>query len=94
MIMWKRIVQPGKPHMAMWRKHIAYWIPKATNTHSGYVVLIAFSLQQWLHERSSLLRYIILPVLSCYLRTPFQLQMLFMPRKIVGCFVGVMKLKG
>jgi len=34
----------------------AYWIPKATNTHSEYVMLIAFPLQQWLHERASMLR--------------------------------------
>jgi len=26
---------------------IAYWIPKATNIHSEYVILIAFPLQQW-----------------------------------------------
>jgi len=26
-------------------------------THSGCVMLIAFSLQQWLHERASMLRY-------------------------------------
>jgi len=32
-------------------------MPKATNTHSEYVILIAFSLQQWLHERASMLRY-------------------------------------
>jgi hypothetical protein len=36
---------------------IACWIPKATNTHSQYVTLIAFPLQQWLHERASMLRY-------------------------------------
>ena len=29
---------------------IVCWIPKATNTHSEYVTLIAFPLQQWLHE--------------------------------------------
>jgi len=28
-----------------------------TNTHSEYVILIAFPLQQWLHERASMLRY-------------------------------------
>jgi hypothetical protein len=28
-----------------------------TNTHLEYVILIAFPLQQWLHERASLLRY-------------------------------------
>ena len=32
------------------RMRIARWIPKATNIHSEYVILIAFSLQQWLHE--------------------------------------------
>ena len=36
---------------------IACWIPKATNTHSEYVILIAFPLQQWSHERASMLRY-------------------------------------
>jgi hypothetical protein len=36
--------------------HIACWIPIATNTHSGYVILIAFPLQQWLHKRASILR--------------------------------------
>jgi hypothetical protein len=29
---------------------IARWIPKATDTHSEYVMLIAFPLQQWFHE--------------------------------------------
>ena len=33
------------------------WITKATNTHSEYVILIGFPLQQWLHERASMLRY-------------------------------------
>ena len=31
------------------------WIPKATETHSEYVILIDFPLQQWLHERASVL---------------------------------------
>jgi hypothetical protein len=30
---------------------------RATNTHSEYVIFIAFPLQQWLHERASRLRY-------------------------------------
>jgi len=34
----------------------ACWITKATNTHSEYVILIAFPLQQWFGERASLLR--------------------------------------
>ena len=36
-------------------------IPKATNTHLEYVVLSAFALQQWLHQRAALLPYTILP---------------------------------
>ena len=36
---------------------IACWIPKATDTRSERVTLIAFPLHQWLHERASVLRY-------------------------------------
>jgi len=39
------------------RTHFACWITKATNTNSKYIILIAFSRQQWLHERFSMLRY-------------------------------------
>jgi hypothetical protein len=47
-IMWKNMVERGRPQMAIWRMRIALWIPKATNTHSEYVILIVFPLQQWL----------------------------------------------
>jgi hypothetical protein len=53
----KIYVQPGRPQMTVWRLRIACRIPKATNTLSEYVVLIALPLQQWLHERASVLRY-------------------------------------
>jgi len=43
--------------MKIWHMCIACWIPKATNTHSEYVILIAFPQQQWLHERASMLRH-------------------------------------
>ena len=36
---------------------IACWIPKATNTHLGYVIPSAFPQQQLLHERASVLRF-------------------------------------
>jgi len=36
---------------------IEFWIPVATNTHSEYVVLIAFPLLEWLQESVSFLRY-------------------------------------
>ena len=41
----KNFVEPGRPQMAVWRMRIACWIPKATNTHSEYVILIAFPLR-------------------------------------------------
>ena len=61
----KNIVERGWPQMAIWRMRIACWIPKATNTHSGCVILIAFSLQHWLHERALMLFTRILLVLFC-----------------------------
>jgi hypothetical protein len=36
---------------------IAFGIPKSKNTESEYVIIIAFPLEQWLHERSSVLCY-------------------------------------
>ena len=36
----------------IWRMRIAFWLPKATKTHSEYVT--AFPLQQWLQVRASM----------------------------------------
>jgi len=40
-------LQPDTPQMTIWRMRIALWIPKATNTHSEYVIVTDFPLQQW-----------------------------------------------
>ena len=48
-IMWKNIVHRCRPYGG--------WITRATHTHSQYVTLIAFPLQQWLQGRLSMLRY-------------------------------------
>jgi hypothetical protein len=45
-IMWKNTVEPDRPQTAVWRMRFACWIPKATNTHSEYVILIAFPRQK------------------------------------------------
>jgi hypothetical protein len=37
---------------------IACWITKATDTHSEYVVLLAFARELWLHERASFYVYV------------------------------------
>jgi len=42
--------------MTIWRMRIAFWIPKAANTHSQYVTLTVIPLQKWLHGRTLLLR--------------------------------------
>jgi hypothetical protein len=55
--MWKIIVERGRPQMAIWLTLFAFWITKATNTHSEYVIHIPFPQQQWLNERVSLLSY-------------------------------------
>jgi len=54
---WKNIAEPDRLQTTIWRIHTACWIPKATNTHSEYVILIAFPLQQWLHNLTSMLHY-------------------------------------
>jgi hypothetical protein len=51
-IMWKDIVEPDRPQIKIWRVRIACCIPKATNTHSEYLILNAFPLLKWLHERA------------------------------------------
>jgi hypothetical protein len=55
--MWKNIAEPGWPQMTVLLILIACWIRKAADAHSEYVILFAFSLQHWLHERVSMLRY-------------------------------------
>ena len=42
------------------------WIPKATDTHSEYVILLAFPQQQWLHESTSMSRY---AYIACLVQT-------------------------
>jgi uncharacterized protein involved in propanediol utilization len=51
-IKWENTVEADRPQMTMWRMRIACWTIKADDTHSEYVIFIAFSLQQWLHERA------------------------------------------
>ena len=55
--MWKNTAERGRPQMTIWRMRVVCWIPKAKNTHSSCVILIAFPLQQRLHESASLLHY-------------------------------------
>jgi hypothetical protein len=73
----------------MWKKHgtarqvtrdiirrlrVACWIAKTTDPHSEYVILsIAFPQQQWLHERTSMLRY---TYIACLVKNEFDFSLL------------------
>ena len=61
--MCKNVVQPGRSQMIIWRMCNACWIPKATDTHSEYVISIVFFFTATrLNERVSVLPYSTLPV--------------------------------
>ena len=64
--MWKNSAEPDRPLMTIIRRtRFACWITKATDTHSEYVILTAFQLQQWLRERAAILRLYI-NCFSCF----------------------------
>jgi hypothetical protein len=66
-IMWKNMVELDRSQMKIRRMRIACCIPKATKTFSEYVILIAIPLQQWLHERASMLHY---AYMACIVKIP------------------------
>ena len=51
------MVETDNPQTIIQRVRIACWISETKNIHSACLIHIAFTLQQWLHERTSLLRY-------------------------------------
>ena len=46
----EKYLEPEKPQMTIWCRHISCWIPKATKTRSEYIILVAFLLQQLLQQ--------------------------------------------
>jgi hypothetical protein len=50
------MVQPVKPRVTTWRMCIACYITMAADTHSVFVILIAFQQQQWFRESASMFR--------------------------------------
>jgi hypothetical protein len=51
--MWKNLIELDMSQMSKRRIRIACRIPKATDTHLEYVIIIALPLQKWLSERAS-----------------------------------------
>jgi len=66
----------------IWHMHIACWIPKATDTHSECVILIALPLQEWLHACIAVL---------CQTRITSPLKK-WIPTKQVRCLASLVKL--
>jgi hypothetical protein len=64
--MWKNCLERDRPQMTVSRMRIPCMMPRATNADTGYVMLIAFPLQQWLNERALMLRY---TYIACILMT-------------------------
>jgi len=64
--MWKNIVEQGRSQMKIRRMLIACWIHKDLDTHSEYVVHIAFPLQHILQQRPSTSRFKYIACLVCF----------------------------
>ena len=65
-IMWRNIVELGRPQMTIQSMRIACWITGCTHTHTHththkhtleYIIFTAFPLLNWLHDRATMLRY-------------------------------------
>jgi len=41
-IIWKNVVQSGRPQVKQWLFRIAWYTPKATNLHSEYAIFLLF----------------------------------------------------
>jgi len=52
------MIEPDRPQMT---------VNKASNTHSEYVILIAFPQQQWLCDHPSMLRYAYIACIVSYM---------------------------
>jgi hypothetical protein len=83
--MWKKYDTTRQPtdDNIIRRMRFACWITMATDTHSEYVILIAFPRRQWIHKQPSMSRYTYIACLvhcktdvtsPAQLRTPIHLK--------------------
>ena len=70
---WRHTAESESPPMTIWRMCASRWVPKATKTHSKYVILFAVLLQKWLRERAQSCVVCKLPVLFVTKRTPINM---------------------
>jgi hypothetical protein len=72
-IKWKNVVQLDRPQ-TIWCICIAYWIPKATNTLSEYVIIMAFPQQTMLAPT----HLIVTSYLKCYVIPKIPVLLIFL----------------
>ena len=65
MRLWENMVEPHRQQRTIWSMRITFWITKATNT-GECVIFIAFLVQQWLRERTLVVRYVYTTWLGMY----------------------------
>jgi len=79
----KNMVQPDRLHVTIqyftWPSHSGHL---RLHRHSEYVILIAFPLQQWLRERTSMLRYTYIACLRAFSFFSLNLTFYFHPQII------------
>jgi hypothetical protein len=71
-LLWDNVENYGTARQAtddniIWRMRFACWVTKAIDTHSEYVILIAFPRQQWLRQRAPMLYYTYIACLLIYI---------------------------
>ena len=84
MEMWGKAGQ-ATYHNIITRIRFAFWITKATDIHSEYIIFTAFLQQQWLRERALMLHY---TYIACLVITQAQLYSVH-KRKLSGHFRSV-----
>jgi hypothetical protein len=82
-IMWKHMLEPDRPQMAIRRMRCACCISEDTHTHSECEVVITFQQQHCLSECASMLRPYVLG-LSCL---NFSIHKVFFPVLLTSCFL-------
>jgi hypothetical protein len=87
--MWKNIVERSKLQTILSRMRIACRIPKTTIKHSGCIILIVFQLQQWLHERASILPYTYMVWLVSHLRSKKSAQFMEASIHTIHCHAAI-----
>jgi hypothetical protein len=77
--MWKKqgTARQATDHNIIWRMRFACWITEATDTHSSFLIHVAFPQPKWLRERATMLRY---TYRACFVRSAIKIALLFFVR--------------